>query len=195
MKKVFVVHGWGGTPKEGWFPWLKDSLEKKHFKVIILKMPNTEKPEIKSWVSYLKKLVGKLDENTFFIGHSVGCQTILRYLEKENKKCAGIIFVAPWVELDEDAIKKESKGSLKIYKSWQKEIDFERIRKLKIKLVSIFSDNDYFVPLNNVRIFEKELLSDIVIMHNKGHFTGSDNIKKLPVVVKELLSIKNNLSK
>ena len=25
-KRVFIVHGWGGHPDEGWFPWLSSEL-------------------------------------------------------------------------------------------------------------------------------------------------------------------------
>ena len=29
MSKVVIVHGWGGTPEEGWFPWLRRELEER----------------------------------------------------------------------------------------------------------------------------------------------------------------------
>lgn len=28
MKRIFVIHGWGGSPHGGWHPWLKTELEK-----------------------------------------------------------------------------------------------------------------------------------------------------------------------
>ena len=49
-------------------------------------------------VSTLDLKVEDLNENTNFIGHSIGCQTIMRYLEtKEVCKIGGILFVAPWL--------------------------------------------------------------------------------------------------
>jgi len=33
-KRVFLIHGWEGSPEEGWRPWLKKELEKRGFKVI-----------------------------------------------------------------------------------------------------------------------------------------------------------------
>ncbi|PIN87901.1 hypothetical protein COV12_01405 [Candidatus Woesearchaeota archaeon CG10_big_fil_rev_8_21_14_0_10_32_24] len=81
MQEVFIVHGWGGFPEEVWFPWLKEELEKKNFKVTILEMPNSEEPKIDVWVSYLKEKVGAPSLDTYFVGHSIGCQTILRYSE------------------------------------------------------------------------------------------------------------------
>ena len=49
-------------------------------------MPNPSRPEIDSWVSFLKEKVGKLDERTYFVGHRVGCQAIMRLLEKSEGK-------------------------------------------------------------------------------------------------------------
>lgn len=182
-KRVFIVHGWGGYPKEGWFPWLKKELIKQKYEVNVLEMPNTVKPKIKEWVNYLSKQVDKLDNNTLFVGHSIGCQTILRYLEKENKKCAGVIFVAPWLTLSN----LETKVEINIAKPWvETEIDFNKIKKLKIKFVSIFSDNDPYVPLENIKFFEKKINSDIIVLKNKGHFSGDDKVKKIPEIMDEI---------
>ena len=114
MKRVIIVHGWGGDPNNCWFPWLKKKLIENNFEVIIPEMPDTNKPKIETWVPYLKKICKNVDKETYFIGHSVGCQTILRYLEglEKNKEAGGAIFVAPWMHLDEETIREEgfSKG-------------------------------------------------------------------------------------
>ena len=81
QKRVFIIHGWDGYPDEGWFPWLRKELELVGFEIVILSMPNPVAPEIGSWVKCLKDGVGEINENTFFVGHSIGCQTIIRYLE------------------------------------------------------------------------------------------------------------------
>ena len=96
MKRIFMIHGWDGSTENHWFPWLKKELEKIGFKVIVPKMPDTSSPKINTWVPFLEKSVGIIDNDTFFIGHSIGCQTIMRYLEKlDNKqKIGGIVFVA-----------------------------------------------------------------------------------------------------
>src|SRR3989344_4404088 len=64
-------------------------------------MPNTDKPKINAWISHLKKIIGKPNKDTILIGHSIGCQTIMRYLEKENfNDKVNVIFVAGWFKLD-----------------------------------------------------------------------------------------------
>ena len=96
MKRVFIVHGWGGRPDEAWFPWIKKELEDKGYKVFIPAMPETDEPKMELWIPFLSQLVGKPDLNTFFVGHSIGCQAIIRYLETlpEGVKIGGAVFVA-----------------------------------------------------------------------------------------------------
>ncbi|KKQ37224.1 MAG: hypothetical protein US53_C0024G0012, partial [Candidatus Woesebacteria bacterium GW2011_GWA1_37_7] len=43
-------------------------------------------PKIKEWVPFLQENMSNPDEETHFVGHSIGCQTILRYLETLSEK-------------------------------------------------------------------------------------------------------------
>ena len=97
-KKVYLIHGWGGSSEGGWFDWLKEEFSKCNIKVYAFDMPNTDNPKIEKWVKYLEENIKDVDEQTYFIGHSIGCQTIMRYLEKlhKHKKIAGCVFVAQW---------------------------------------------------------------------------------------------------
>ena len=99
MKRCFIIHGWDGSPEEDWYPWLKQELEKKGFQVTVPAMPETNAPKIETWVTHLVRAVGQVDENTFLVGHSIGCQTILRYLEQlpMGQRVGGVVLVAGWV--------------------------------------------------------------------------------------------------
>ncbi len=187
-KRVFIIHGWEGYPEEGWFPWLKKQLEQKDFEVFVPAMPNTDEPKIEEWVPFLSDLVGEPDEDTYFVGHSIGCQAILRYLETlENKKIGGAIFVAGWFHL----INLEGPEEEEIAKPWiEKQVDFEKIKNTSNNFVAIFSDNDEWVPLSDKDIFEKELGAKIIIEHGKGHFIGGDDgITELPIVLESILKM------
>lgn len=191
MKQVFIIHGWGGNPEEGWFPWLEKELEKKGYLVSIPTMPNTNEPVIKKWVSHLSKIVGTVDEETYFVGHSIGCQAIMRYLETlpNNAKVRGVIFVAGWFNLTEDTW--DETYTKEIANPWIKEpINFDKIKKLTRKIVEIASDNDPYVPLSDKDIFKKKLGAEIIVLHNSGHISGEDGIKKLPSVLKSILEVK-----
>ncbi len=47
--------------------------------------------------------------------------------------------------------------------------------------------NDPYVPLDNQDDFSEKLGSEIIIEHNKGHFSGpTDKIFKLPIVLEKV---------
>lgn len=183
-KRVFIVHGWEGTPNEGWFPWLKSELEKKGFKVNVPAMPNTAEPKIDPWVSHLEKQVGIPDKDTYLVGHSIGCQAILRYLERLPKdiKVGGLVLVAGFVNL----VGLTNSEKI-VVKPWLTEpILWKNILQHTKNFVSIFSDNDTWVLPSESEIFRDKLGAKVVEQKAKGHFSGDDGIKKLPVVLKEL---------
>lgn len=185
-KRLFIVHGWDFNPKMNWYPWLKNEFEKRSFKVVIPEMPHTSEPDMTAWVSHLKKVVGKLDDETYFIGHSIGCQTIMRFLEKEDYrgKIGKMIFVAGWFKLDnlEDEEVKE------IANSWiNTPIDFNKV-KGKISNLTVFlsSNEPYNCVEENKITFEEKLNAKVIVLKNKGHFTEEDGIKELPEILKEI---------
>jgi len=187
-KRVFIIHGWDGYPQEGWFPWLKAELEAKGFEVFVPQFPEAGTPRIKNWVPKLTEAVGMADENTYFIGHSMGCQTIARYLEtlSEGIKVGGAIFVAGFFK----TLTLSNTEEKEIAKEWlETPIDFQKIKSHMSKSVAIFSDNDPWVPLENQDEFKDRLDSEIIIEHNMGHFSGSDEVKELPIVLDRLLKL------
>lgn len=185
MNKIYIVHCWEGSKQDGWYPWLDRKLSNDINIVYRFNMPNTENPKIDEWVSFLDKQVNKLDDKTFLIGHSIGCQTILRYLQtKDICNIGGILFVAPWLDLLDYAIEDEE--SYKIAKPWLTEtIDFNKIKKFTKNIHCIFSSNDYFVPLNQKEKFEKLLNAKTIVVKDKGHISKDDNVFKLNEILDE----------
>jgi predicted alpha/beta hydrolase family esterase len=192
MKRVFIIHGWGGYPDEGIFPWLKKELETRGYQVFNPAMPEPLNPQIIPWVTFLEEQVGIPDKETIFFGHSIGSQTILRYLESlpPDTKVGGAVFLAPWVNLTPAAY--ETDEDLIIAKPWlETKLDWNKIKLHTSKFTTIFSDDDPLVPVSDSKIFENELRADVIIEHEKGHFSGSDGIKKLPSALASILKIFN----
>jgi uncharacterized protein len=179
MKRVFIVHGWGGSPKDAWFVWLKKQV---NCQVSIVQLPTPQHPKISSWVAALAKAVKKPDEETFFVGHSIGCQTILRYLAKHPKEIGGAIFVTPWLTLKPLSEAEEKR----IAKPWLSAPITIYPQHMK-KSFALFSADDYYVPLENVVTFRR-LGAKVAVQKHKGHFSShEDGIKTIPIVRKELL--------
>ncbi len=189
-KRVFIVHGWGGNPQENWFPWLKKELEAKGFEVFVPQLPDPENPKIYNWVPKLAETVGKAHEQTYFVGHSMGCQTIARYLEslQDGVRVGGAVFVAGFFKrltgLEDDT------DVQKIDKHWlNTPLDMQKVKSHLIKSVAIFSDNDPWVPLDNQDDFRDKLGSKIIIEHEKGHFNTAAGVTELPPVLNAVLEI------
>ncbi len=183
MKKIYLVHCWDGTSSDGWYPWLEEKTNDQNIKLIKFDMPNTANPKIEEWVDYLNSKVDLLNEETYFIGHSIGCQTILRYLEtKEITKIGGILFVAPWLDLLPEAI--EDEDSYNTAQPWiNTPIDFEKVKQFTNNISCIFSDNDYFVSIEQEKEFRNKLNAKTVIVNNKGHISQDDDVYELQEIL------------
>ena len=192
MNKIYIVHCWNGTKDDCWYPWLDKKISNNNNQVFRFNMPNTTTPKINEWVNELEKNIDTLDNNTFLVGHSIGSQAILRYLEKHDKdKIGGILLVAPWLELLPEAIEDEE--SYSIAKPWlDTKINFEKIKKTTNNITCIFSDDDYFVPYSQKDKFKKLLNSKIITVKNKGHIGIEDNINELDEIYNAMLDIIEN---
>lgn len=193
-KRIFIIHGWGGHPNEGWLLWLRKQLEDKGYELNVPAMPETDFPKIREWVSFLSAQVGQINEDTFFVGHSIGCQTILRYFQslEEGRKSGGVVLVAPWLD-KEGSLHLYDEEETQIAKPWIEEsIDLEKVKMVNKEFVCIFSDNDEVVPLtSNKNRFENDLGAKIIIEHGKGHFTQEDSVFELLSALNEILGIIN----
>ncbi len=184
-KRVFIVHGWEGYPEEGWFPWLKIELEKKDFEVHVPALPNSNTPLREEWVPFLSKTVGVPDKNCYFVGHSLGCITILRYLENlpKEQKIAGVVLVAGFGEnLNYEGYGDELKSFFETPLNWVK------VKETCKNFVAIQSDNDPWVPTKFGRQF-KELLGAELTELPGMHFSGSDGVMTLSSALEAVLEL------
>ncbi|MES2225799.1 MAG: alpha/beta fold hydrolase [Patescibacteria group bacterium] len=189
MKRVILVHGWDGAPEDGWFPWLKKELEGKGFEVVVPALPDSTSPKIENWVPSLASATGTADEETYFVGHSMGCQTIIRYLETlpEGVKVGGAIFVAGFLRaltgLETDEEEEIARNFI------DAPLDLDSVRSHLNRSVAIFSDNDPWVPVTNAEDFKEKLGSEVVIQHEQSHFNEGAGFTELPIALEKLLGI------
>jgi hypothetical protein len=189
--RVIIVHGWDNHPGDAWFPWLKGELEKQGFEVIVPELPDAANPRIEKWVPALAQAVGTADEQTYFIGHSMGCQAIARYLETlpAGQKVGGAVFVAGFFKRLTGL--ENNPDEIATNKHWfDSPVDLDKVAAHLPKSVAIFSDDDPWVPLDNQDDFRDKLGSEIIIQHEKGHFSGQrDKTFELPIVLEKVLSL------
>lgn len=171
MKRAIIVHCWEGYPEYCWYPYAKKELEARGFQVEVPAFPDTENPKLGKWLPMLKEKVGKPDEDLYLIGHSLGCATIMHYLENlnENEKVGGVVFVAGFPDIDDPKLNFEE-----IKNFFETPINLEKIKgKSKNGFIAIHSDDDPYVDLKYAEIFKEKLGAEIIIKHGAKHFSGA----------------------
>ena len=80
--------------------------------------------------------------------------------------------------------KLETDEEKKIAKPWlERPIDLAKVKKKVKNIRAIFSDNDPFVPLQNVRIFEEKLGAKTHIEKKQGHFNDNTSPRVLKILL------------
>lgn len=177
-KRIIMVHGWGGSPEGDWFPWVAQAFKDRGYEVIVPEMPDTEHPVIEKWVGHLKSVVPALDENTYFIGHSIGCQAVMRFLETASGKARAAILVAGWF----DVTNLDESEEDEIRRPWaETPIDDEKVKAAVSDSIVILSDNDPYVPYEQTkRDFETRFESEVITIPGAGHMTTDDGWTTFP---------------
>jgi len=74
MKKVLILHGWGGSDEPHWQWWLGQQLEKKEYEVSFPDLPNRDLPSFDIWMQTLH------EEFTRFQPDIVVCHSLANIL-------------------------------------------------------------------------------------------------------------------
>lgn len=186
MKRAIIIHCWSGYPEYCWYPYAKRELETHGFEVLVPAMPETDAPKLSLWLPELRRAVGTPDDETFLIGHSSGCVTIMRYLESlsEGERIGGSVLVAGFTD---------NLGFGELGNFFEIPLDFEGMKKHCPKFVVIHSDDDPYVPLKHSDILKERLGATAIIKHNAKHFSGAadgeESCTKLPDVVDTILEM------
>lgn len=113
-------------------------------------------------------------KDVYFVGHSLGCITVLRYLEQINQTIGGVVLVAgvPLLpQLDEFTAQPLNSSHLR--------------QQIKQRCV-IAADNDATIPFALTETLSQQLNARFLTVKDGGHFLLSEGFDTLPVVQEEL---------
>jgi len=180
--RAFIVHCWDGAPDGLWYPWLEQQLTAMGYLVCNLSMPDSSNPQMAAWVQKLKNAVGTVRPSDLFVGHSLGCQTIARLLQKQLNTCAGIIFVAGWLEL-----KNLSEEEHQTIAPWlSPTFPLANVTTRTRRWAVLLSDDDPWVDAQTHKAIFEEVFKDRVhveVLPGRGHFDDPEKDKTLPEVL------------
>ena len=171
-RSLVMAPRWAGSPDTDFYPWLTAKLRTPPVlfdDVRTLAMPTPGAPTIDGWVSTLASAVGPVPApSTVLLGHSVGCQAIMRYLSAlpPGHTVEGALFVAGWFEVD---------TPWDTLRPWlDTPMDFDRIRAALRRCVVVLSDSDPFTSdwRRNTRLFEERLGAEVRLIPGGRHFNN-----------------------
>ncbi|HAE36690.1 TPA: hypothetical protein DCX66_00165 [Candidatus Nomurabacteria bacterium] len=183
MKKVYLIHGFEGSPNGGWRPYLMGELEKQDIYSFALSMPTPDKPIVSEWLSEIKHYVDRdINDDVYLVGHSLGGTAILRYLEQFNShNIKGVIIVsAPCMRTEVNK---------KIWSFLETNFDWSVIKKSIQNVIVIHGDNDPLVPISDAEKISNELNGELIIIPNGKHLNGSAGYTQLPEALLAVLKI------
>ena len=177
--KVIFIHG-NGTMRwsVGWAPWLKVELDKLGLETCFETFPDSILARREYWLPFLKDYL-KADENTLLIGWSSGAVAAMRYAEQN--KIFGSILIAPCATdlgLESEKISGWYDGP------WR----WDKIRQNQKQIAMFYSQNDEFIPLDELRFVREKIKPDLVYeFTDKGHFLRQETFPELLEAVKKIL--------
>ncbi|MFC2135154.1 alpha/beta hydrolase [Bacteroidota bacterium] len=204
----YIMHGRGSTHKDEWIPWLKSELESKDYEVDTPKMPFVNFPSPEKWAGTLDKLVDDNKSNNF-VAFSLSTQTVLRYIASGKGNPNNIYLVAPFQEINYEAVYDKTISEIKVLRGFAKEfiakisvknshkwcnteLPWDQLKDYQGKLHIIFSDNDHYVSQSQIDLFQSKLPdASYQIVENAGHFTKNDGYTKFPLLLDTIVNTTN----
>mgnify|MGYP001110104106 CR=1 FL=1 len=175
-KRLFIVHGFMAGPDHHWFGWLKKEAELLGMTVHIPAMPDPMAPDETAWLSALQAAVGEPDGDTWFVGHSLGCITILRYLDQQppGRPAGGVIMVSGF----SDAVP----ALPELEPFTRAPLDAAQLIRHIPQRIVVASLNDEIVPPALTLRLSQQLNAPFYGLPESGHFLDRDGFSELPLV-------------
>lgn len=185
VKKVYIIHGYGATPDNHWFPWLKAILENQNIAVDAVKLPKSHQPDFDLWQTTLAEHIGKPQKNDIFIAHSLGTISLLHYLSKHKPMSIGGLILVSGFGRRLTKLSTINGFNVDAYID-SANLDLAAIRAMSPQIYSIISKNDFIVdPEESLKLAE-QLHSKVISVPKGGHFLAQDGFRQLPQILPPL---------
>lgn len=184
MKKVFLIHGYGGEPNGGWRPWLMGKLARLDVWASAPAMPMVDESPIKDeWVAEISRSIGIPNNDVFLVGHSLGVPALLNYVENlpQGSKIGGMVLVSGIIH----SIPGKEKYK-PINHFYEKDFDYEYIKSICKNFTVIHGLDDSSVPFIQGEELARSLSCELISIPNGGHLNGSSGWYELPEALEAL---------
>lgn len=174
------LHGFTGTPRENFFPWLEESLKKQNHEVITPELPDTEVGNVEKQVQYVIDN-NSFDENTVLLGHSLGSVVALKVIERLQTPIKKLVLVAGFAQPGFLDHKRPFEDTF----DWT--FDFEKIKENAGEVVLLRAINDTAVPQERSEYLQQKIGGKIITFNAvDDHITGITEPEVLKAVIPSL---------
>lgn len=171
MKKVLILHGWGGSDEPHWQWWLAGQLKEKNYEVSFPSFPNQDFPDFDEWMKTLEKEYNKFQPD-IVVCHSLANILWFHFAAKnELKELDKLMLVAPV----------------------RKTCDIEEIKtffpypiptQLNAKeIIMVGSTNDPYLNVDEAIELHAELNVGLKILDDAGHINAESGFGELSCAV------------
>lgn len=181
MKTYFIIHGSFGDSKEHYLPWLKSELEKLG-EVICEDFPiGVGKQTYDSWSKVLDKYKDKINEESIFIGRSIGPIFAIKYLMNNNLHINKLFSVSGFNKTIVDG------GDYDIVNSTMFVDNLKDFKKYCKQTTCIISENDPYIKLKDLQSFARTIADKTINIKDGGHFNADSGYgEKFEELLKEI---------
>ena len=165
MSNYVIIHGSFGSKDGNWFPWLKEKLEEKSYKVDVPQFPiGVGNQNYENWASELDKL--DINENTIIIAHSIAPVFVCKYLINNKKKIKKLISVCGFnnclgIDPEYDIVNQPMFID-----------NLKEVKKYIDEVICFYSDNDPYVPFDVEKEFADTISNSQYIIKDGGHINS-----------------------
>lgn len=185
-KQVYIIHGYTASPTSHWLPWLKEQFSDDETQVSILQLPNSSNPKKEEWLETLATEIKSIDIETYFVAHSLGCITLLSYLDQLNTlpNFGGFILVSGFSEFI---------PTIPSLASFTEEsINYKKINSATKSRVVVAAKDDSIVPFQFSQSLSNQLDASFSSLEKGGHFLEDDGFTTFPLVYNTLHTMMND---
>ncbi|MFP7394056.1 alpha/beta hydrolase [Niallia circulans] len=171
MNKLYLMDGYGGSPEINWLSDINKDFNNS-FNIQIVEYTDATIANVKQWDLDLDKAI-KEPNNAYFICHSLGCVTFLRYLSRYNIQIKGAVFVSGFAESIE---------AFPQFDPYMQEINLDKIKHLLGDSFLISSRTDTIIDWRISNTLADKLEIPFILLPSGGHFTSGEGIIEMPPV-------------
>ena len=170
LKKVLILHGWGGSDYPHWQAWVASELIKKNFTVSFPELPKKMEPTLDEWLDTLEKEFEHFEPD-IVICHSLANILWFHFVEKfQIDPVKRLMLVAP--------ISKEPIKEVESFYPYPTPEDLKAE-----EIIMVGSTNDPYMSVEEAIVLQSKLNVGLKILDNAGHINSESGYGELSCAV------------